>query len=451
MTATTSQLERAAVLKARIDRLPHATFTHKKWMVLLAAFFFFDTMDAAMLGYVAPALRAEWGLSISAIGVLSSTTFLGMILGSVIGGRLADRLGRRNVILYSVAVYSAFSLGCAVAPNATFLGISRALTGVGLQAMTGVLLVFVSEMYPKHLRGRYQALLLGFGCVGIPVVAGLSSLIIPMGTGMWRWVFAVGSLGVIGCVVGMRILPESVRWQVDNGKHAEAEKIIASLESEARLRTGGELPALVVSQPVSSGQVKDLFNKRYLGRLTVLSICMVCFILINYGFNGWVATLLVERGIPQPQAMQLAFFMSVASVLGAFLVYPIIDRFERRTVGAVSMFMVALFLLAFAFASSPAFIVIFGFLLTAFLFAALSVLYTYAPEIFPTNLRGLGAGIGNGMGRVAGLLGGLIVAAIYNGLGFTAVFLYLAGCAAIFAIALGIFGLKTSKRSLEEV
>lgn len=450
-TSTSWQQDSTAILKARIDRLPLATATHKKWMVLLAFFFFFDTLDAAMLGYTAPALRAEWGLSISTIGLLSSVTFVGMMIGAVLGGRLADRLGRRRIILSAVVFYSVFSLAAALSPNVMFLGAFRVLTGVGLQAMTGVLLVFVSEMYPKHLRGRYQALLLGFGCIGIPAVAGIASIVIAMGPGMWRWVFVVGGLGIIGSLIGMRILPESVRWQIDNGRKSEAETLIAKLEDEARRKTGGELPDVVVAEPVPTGRVSELFSRKYLGRLIVLSVCMICFILINYGFNGWVATLLVERGLAQTQALHIAFMVSLASVPGSFLAYPIIDKFERRRVGAISMVLVAVFLLVFAVVDNLTLIVISGFLLTAFSYVALSVLYTYAPEIFPTNLRGLGAGIGNGMGRVAGLAQGFLVAGIYNGFGFAPVFAYMAVCALIFAITMGFFGMNTSKRSLDQV
>lgn len=374
-----------------------------------------------------------------------------MMFGAVLGGRLADRVGRRTVILGSVVFYSLFSLAAAASPNVEWLGVFRILTGLGLQAMTGVLLVFVSEMYPKHLRGRYQAILLGLGCIGVPLVAGIASLLVPLGPGMWRWVFVVGALGVVGSIVGLRILPESVRWQVDNGRTVQAERLVERLEVEARLKTGGALPEPVVAQETAPGVLGDLFTRRYLGRLVVLSICMICFILINYGFNGWVATLLVERGLPNAEALRIAFFISLASVPGAFLAYPVIDRFERRTVGAVSMVVVALSLLVFAFAPNATVMVASGFVLTAFSYVALSVLYTYAPEIFPTNLRGLGAGIGNGMGRVAGIAQGIIVAALFGAFGFASVFGYMAVCAVVFAVTLGFFGMRTSNRSLDDV
>ncbi|ODU07011.1 MAG: hypothetical protein ABS81_02645 [Pseudonocardia sp. SCN 72-86] len=419
-------------------------------MWLLAFLFVFDTLDAAMLGYVAPALRSEWGLSISTVGLLSSITFVGMVLGAIVGGRLADRIGRKRVILASVVFYSGFSLVAAFAPNVTMLLVCRILTGVGLQAMTGVLLVFVSEMYPKHLRGRYQSILLGVGCIGVPLVAGLAAVIIPMGPGMWRWVFVIGSLGVIGGLVGVRILPESIRWQADNGRAEHAEALVAKLEAESVARVG-PLPEPVVIEEAPAGTMRDLLRSRYLGRLVVLSICMVCFLLINYGFNGWVATLLTERGMSSAEALRIAFLISIASVPGSFLAYPLIDRFERRTLGAVGMLVVGAFLLVFAFTTSPVLLVVSGFLLTAFMYGTLSVLYTYAPEIFPTNLRGLGAGIGNGMGRIAGIAQGFIVSALFGAFGFSSVFGYMAACALIFAVTLGFFGLRTSNRSLEEL
>ncbi|MBW0100999.1 MFS transporter [Pseudonocardia sp. KRD291] len=313
-------------------------------------------------GYTA--LRAEWGLSIGTIGLLTSITFVGMMFGAVLGGRLADRIGRRTVILSSVVFYSLFSLAAAASPNVEWLGVFRILTGIGLQAMTGVLLVFVSEMYP-HLRGRYQAILLGLGCIGVSLVAGISSLLVPLGPGMWRWVIGVGALGVVGCILGLRILPESVRWQVDNGRTVQAERLVNRLEAKARLKIGGALPDPVVAQETAPGVLGDLFTRRYLGRLVVLSICMICFILLNYGFNGWVATLLVERGLPNAEALRIAFSISLASVPGAFLAYPVIDRFERRAVGAVSMVVVALSLLIFAFAPNATVMVASGFVLTA--------------------------------------------------------------------------------------
>ncbi|MFC9760198.1 MFS transporter [Rhodococcus jostii] len=90
--------------------------------------------------------------------------------------------------------------------------------------------------------------------------------------------------------------------------------------------------------------------------------------------------------------------------------------------------------------------VISGFSLTQFVYASLSVLYTYAPEIFPIHVRGLGSGIGNGIGRVAGLAVGFIIAGVFNSLGFTAVFAFMALCAMIFAAAMGTFGINTTNR-----
>ncbi|MEV0688108.1 MFS transporter [Nocardia sp. NPDC050378] len=139
---------------------------------------------------------------------------VGMFFGAIAGGRVSDRWGRRPVLIGATVIYSCFSLLTALSPNLETLTVFRLLTGFGLQNMTGVLLVYVSEMFPRHLRGRrYQAILLAIGISGIPVAALVSRLIVPLGPGMWRWIYVVGALGVLGLFLAIRMMPESVRWQ----------------------------------------------------------------------------------------------------------------------------------------------------------------------------------------------------------------------------------------------
>lgn len=440
-------------LAARLDRIPVITPTHRRWGGILGFLFVFDLIDLNSFAYVAPALRTEWGLSIGQVGAITSAGFVGMFLGAIVGGRLSDRIGRRPTLIGAAFFYSLFSLLSAFSAEPWTLGVMRVLTGLGLQAMTGVLLVWVSEMFPRSLRGRCQALLLAIGLAGVPIAAWVARLVVPLGHGTWRWIFVVGALGAVGGVVALRTLPESVRWRAGHGLAVDARELglVERMERQAEARTGQPLPVPVPDRPVVPGRLTELLRGATLRKTVVASLVCVFLILSFYGFSSWVPTLLVERGYSTTQSLTYSSILAIAAVPGALLAMPIIDRFERRTVVLALQCVVAVLLLLFGLIDHPAAIIVCGFGAAMLMQTGVAALYTYIAEVFPLHLRGLGSGIANGSGRLAGVLGGLLVAALYSGFGVMAVYTYLAVAALLMGLVLGVFGERTTNRRLEEI
>jgi len=448
---TTSTPVSTAAFNARLDRLPVITRSHRIWVALLGFLFAFDLVDLNTFAYVAPALRTEWGLSVGGVGAITSAAFVGMFFGAIVGGRLSDAYGRRPLVIGAGLFYSVFSLLSAVAPNAGLLAVGRVLTGFGLQAMTGILLVYVSEMFPRHSRGRFQSLILAVGLIGIPVAAVTARIVIPLGPGQWRWVFVIGGTGLLGAIAAIWLLPESVRWLAAHGKDARAEAQLQRLEEQARRRTGGELPEPVPTPPPTTGSLRELLSPRLLKRTIVSSLVMVCLILGLYGFTSWVPTLLVERGYTETQSLTYSLILSIGAVPGAIAAWPLVDRWERKTLIFGITTVTAALLLAFGLVQNLAFVLVSGFLINFLLQAAVAVLYTYLPEVMPTHLRGLGSGIANGAGRLSGVAGGFIVAAVYSGLGFISVFVYLALAIFLLGLILATAGERTTNVALEHI
>lgn len=440
-----------ADLAARLDRIPVVTGTHRRWAWLLGSLFVFDLVDLNSFAFAAPALRAEWGLSIGGVGAITSAGFVGMFFGAIVGGRLSDRIGRRPVLIGATFFYSLFSLLSAFAVGPWSLGILRVLTGFGLQAMTGVLLVWVSEMFPRSQRGRYQALLLAIGLAGVPIAAWVARLVVPLGEGGWRWIFVIGSLGAIGGLVALRVLPESVRWRAARGVKGGEEEIVAKLEAQAEIRTGQPLPEPIPDRPVVAGKVSELLRGATLRKTIVASLACVFLILSFYGFSSWVPTLLVERGYTTAQSLTFSSILAIAAVPGALLAMPIIDRFERKTVIFGLEVVVAVLLLLFGLIPHSAAILICGFGAAMLMQTGVATLYTYIAEVFPLHLRGLGSGIANGSGRLAGVVGGVLVAGLYSGLGMPAVYIYLAVAALAMGLVMQLFGERTTNRRLEDI
>jgi putative MFS transporter len=436
---------------ARLDRLPSATRTHRVWAGLLCAVFLFELADLNTFAYVAPALRVHWGVDVAGIGLVTSAAFGGMFIGALIGGRITDRFGRKWVLIGSSIAYSLFSLASAFSPNLATLGVLRVLTGVGLEAMTVVGLIYVTEMFPAARRGRYQALILAVGLIGIPVMSWFARLVVPLGENGWRWVFVLGAVGLVAAAGMVRLLPESVRWLDAHGREQEAGTIVDALEREARA-TAGELPPVQPLPPAPEpARLRELFTGRLRSRTLLLTLVWIFGILGFYGFNAWVPTLLVSKGYDVVESLTYTAVLSIGAVPGALLAWPIIDRWERKYAILVVEAVVAVFVIVYGFVSSVPVVLVSGFLVTLLLQMQTAFLYTYTPEVFTTRLRGVGTGFTNGIGRLAGAGGGVLVAAIYQSWGYASVFVYVAVCMLLVGLLIALFGVRTTGIRLEAI
>lgn len=432
----------------RLERLPRIARWHRVWIAILGVMYGCDWADIYSLPNAAPAMRKTWELSTTHVGALTSCTFLGMAVGAVVGGRLADRFGRRPTMVVATVIFSLGSVLSGLAPGYTVFAILRFLTGAGLQAVIGVVLVYVTEMFPRVSRGRFLAIVIGLGSLGMPLITVASRTIVPAGPETWRWVFVLGGIGLIPAVLAQFLLPESVRWEERNGKAAHADRLVTRLEEQVIVRTGAALPD---PAPVAAQPVTQLLTARYRRRTVLHCAAMALLVLGFYGFNNWVPTLLVDRGFTLAGALTVSTALSLAMVPGAFAAVPITDRWERKRICMTLCLLAAGALIAFAFTHSYTALVVSGFVAEFFLVTNVTVLYAYLPEIFPTALRGADTGLTTGVGRVAGIASGFVTAAMADWLGFEGAF----GAAALFTamagLALGFFGKKTRNRNLDDV
>ncbi|GAF49076.1 putative major facilitator superfamily transporter [Rhodococcus wratislaviensis NBRC 100605] len=152
-------------------------------------------------------MRQTWQLSTTQIGAVTSCTFAGMAIGAVLGGRLSDKFGRRPTLIAGTIVFSVASILSALSPNYEVFIILRTLTGAGLQAVVGVVLVYVTEMFPRVSRGRYISLVIGLGSLGMPPMALAARIVVPAGPETWRWVFVFGGIGLLAVIFVPKLLP----------------------------------------------------------------------------------------------------------------------------------------------------------------------------------------------------------------------------------------------------
>ena len=229
----------------RLNALPVSSF-HYKLLVVAGIGWVFDSMDTGLIAFVLPLLIKEWGLSATQAGMLGSIGLVGMALGAVAAGTLADRVGRKTVFSVTIVLYSLATGLCAVAPNYELLVLFRFLVGLGLGGELPVAATLVTEYVPGRARGRFMVLLESFWAVGWLLAALIAYFIIPV-TG-WRTAFLIGALPALYTMVIRMHLPESVRYLLKKGKIEEARKIVSSLEERRSTGTALYLVPVFVGQ-----------------------------------------------------------------------------------------------------------------------------------------------------------------------------------------------------------
>ena len=282
----------------RINRLPIMK-RHKIILFALALAYFFEFADVNTFAVVAPKLIDVWGISVNTIAYITSITFAGMFAGSIIGGWITDKIGRKKGLSYTVAFFSIFSVLCAVAWDPVSMGVFRFLTAMGLAAMTIAANTYISEIYPAKYKGKFQAYAIMIGICGTPVTSWIARYIVPISDDSWRFIFVWGSLGIVYLLFNKVIL-ESPHWYESKGKLKEAEAVLQILENEA-IKEQGALPApepavTVKGQILPQITAKDLFQGKWLKRTVVLTILWVTQTIGFFGFSSFAPTLLYQEG-----------------------------------------------------------------------------------------------------------------------------------------------------------
>ncbi|MBP0638993.1 MFS transporter [Cupriavidus sp. AcVe19-6a] len=439
---------------ARFDRLP-TMGAHYAWAALLAVNLMLEYYDNAIFSYAAPTIKAHTGMSTEQIGVISSALYVGMVIGALVGGWLSDRVGRRPVLVWGTVMYSLGVIVTAFVPEYEMILASRFVTGLGVQAATSVLLVYISEMFPRDARGRFLSLVtMGYTASAV-IAAALAMFYLPTGgPNTWRYLFLAGGIGLLIAPVVHFCLPESVRWCISRGKVEQAAQIVARLEARA-LRNGplDEPDLLAAHGGATHATLRDLLrNNVVLRNLIVLFVSYFGVYLAYYTWINWsVYALVYDLKYTQKDAYFIMFIWVVVYGVMPFIAMRLLDRWERKNTILCMSVCCALVLGVLGLSTSYWAVAAIGGVLAVFSGFVLNAYYTYIPETMPTQLRALGNGIVMSGARVGGVVSGVMGAALVTAGGlkyvtWTAAAIYIA-----FAIPVLIFGPRTTNRSLEAV
>ena len=439
---------------ARLERLPLSSWQVKTRIVVGTATFF-DAFDALAIAYILPAIIPLWHLAPGDIGWLISTGYVGQLIGALAGGWLAERFGRRPVIIASILWFGLLSIACAFAWSYQSLVVLRTLQGLGLGAEVPVAATYISELAKARGRGRFVLLFELVFPVGILMAALLGRWIVPhLG---WQYMFYVGGLPALLALFMMRLMPESPRWLASSGRALEATDTLTFIESEVEKATGAPLPGIgPLEKTLETKQAgwADLFGPAYLGRTLLLWVCWFATYLANYGLTTWLPSVYQQVfKLPLEQALNYGLIAVALGLVSSFLCALLIDRVGRRIwfSAAFGGSAATLLTLWWIGPTTPERVLV----LTTLSFMCISTLslsmVLYTSEMYPTRMRALGSGVATAWLRVASIVGPLVVGTLVAGGGLGTVFLVFGLTVLLAAVVVALFAVETKGRVLEEV
>lgn len=368
-----------------------------------------DGFDVAIIGFIAPHVRSDWNLSVIALGPLFSAGLLGLMMGAFLSGPLADRIGRRGVLILSVAWFGAACLASAAAPDIVWLVALRFLTGFGLGGAMPNAITLTSEFSPARRRGTLLTLMFcGFSLGSALGGVVTAYLVAEFG---WRGVLVIGGLLPLMLVpVLWFMLPESVRF-LALGKGNDV-RIAAILKRVAPDRAAAGQRYFASDERAGASPVERLFDPHYRRGTLLLWLAFFMSLLLLYMLINWLPILGARAGLSLKQASVFAGLLQGGGVLGAIVLGVMIDRFDAyKVVGAAYCFGAAA-VASLAIAGSAWWLAV-GIFATGFCVSGSQVCANViASGFYPTSSRATGVAWALGVGRIgaiAGSFGGALI------------------------------------------
>ncbi|WP_321796882.1 3-(3-hydroxy-phenyl)propionate transporter MhpT [Caballeronia sp. J97] len=336
-----------------------------------------EGLDLQSVGVAAPRMAREFGLSVAQMGLAFSAGTFGLLPGAMFGGRLADRIGRKRVLMLSACIFGLLSIATAFATSFPALVAVRVLTGIGLGGALPNLIALSSEAVP--LKARNTAVSVMYS--GIPLGGVIASIVGMMSAGDagWRHIFYVGGAGPLLFVpLLFAFLPESKAFSRAAGRAAKPAPVIDVLFGEQRARSTMQI-----------------------------WISYFCTLIVLYFLLNWLPSLMAARGLGRGEVGFVQIFFNVGGGLGALFIGMLMDRLRGGLVVSGMYVGIIASLAALSIAPGFAALTASAFFAGMFVIGGQSVLYALSAAFYPTAMRGTGVGAAVAVGRIGSVIGPL--------------------------------------------
>lgn len=404
-----------------------------------------DAMQVLSIGFSAPSIAQTFGIAVPQALQTGTLFFVGMLVGAFAFGRLADRIGRRPVLLAAVVIDACFGVASAFAPDLAWLLALRFLTGIGVGGTLPVDYTMMAEFLPSDRRGRWLVMLESFWAIGTILLAILALVALRWDADAWRVIFFVTGLpALIGVVLRWNV-PESPMYLHRSGKSAQARAV---LERVAHVNRRAVTIAPLVPDRSEKPSLSALFSATLRRRSVALLVAWALVSIAYYGVFVYLPVKLASAGFGFMRGQEFLIVLALVQLPGFALAAYGVERWGRKPTLVGFLLLSALGCMFYSAGSATVVVVGSTLLMSFALLGTWGALYAFTPEVYPTGLRASGMGLAGAVARFGGLLAPTIVAPVMA-THFTLALAMLASFLALGAVAIVCVDVESRQRVLE--
>lgn len=386
-----------------VQELPWKWAVQGRIFVIGGLGYMFDAWDVALNGFLTPLLGTYWDLSQAERGLVATGNLIGMAVGAVVWGTIADRVGRKRAFSLTLLIFALFSVLGAFSPNFEIFVLLRFCAGFGLGGCIPVDYALVSEFSPRRIRGKVLSAMDGWWPIGATVCGVVATMLVPInGDTRWRVMLLFMVLPALLLFWVRRGIPESPIYLAKVGREAEARAVIDDMV----VRTGAvpqpyEIVAETAPKRSALAGLQAVWS--YSSRITSAAwLLFVSIMLLYYAALSWMPSILRRQGYDDFAAFAGTTLMTGVGIVGVIVSAYLVEVVGRKWVIGISGPVAGAALVVFAMmldAGSGALVwlAVFGFVVQI----AVPVLYCYVSELYPTTLRASGFGYASSVSRAA--------------------------------------------------
>ncbi|MCX5468727.1 3-(3-hydroxy-phenyl)propionate transporter MhpT [Acinetobacter nematophilus] len=365
-----------------MDRLVTLDKQHSRITILICFLIaVIEGIDIQAAGVAASGIKEYFALDAKQLGLFFSTGILGLLPGALIGGRYADRIGRKKVLIASVSIFAIFTL-CTVWVNSFYaLLLVRFLAGAGLGAAMPNLIALASESTTAENRGRAVGLMYCGMPIGAIIVSLLAAQLATVDlASSWKTIFYVG--GILPLIV----VPLMIKFLPESREFLKAQQEVNLADQKAL-------------------SYRDLFSRIYAARTLLLWVSYFFTLMVVYIMLSWLPSLFTELGFSRKDGSMAMVYFQMGAALGTVILGMLIDRFHKAYVIILMYVGILIGLFSLNSATTLNFMFVAAAIMGTFTIGGQGVLYAFGSFVYPTHLRGQGVGAASAVGRIGAMMG----------------------------------------------
>ena len=361
-----------------------------------------DGYDLAVYGASLPILIEEWGLSNVEAGAMGSYGLIGVMIGAIFFGPLADRIGRKKVILICFTFFSIFTGLCGLADSPTSFSIYRFIGGLGLGGIMPNVIALMTDYSPKKMRSLTVSLVLCGYSIGGMLAPALSIYLIPKFG--WEIVYIVAAIPLLFVPFIWKSLPDSAIFLVSKGQTTQLRKVMNKINPDGNYTEHDQFAQIDMKKESGMPVIQLFKNKRALST-SLFWITYFMSLLMVYGLSTWLPKLMMQAGYGLNSSLSFLIILHGGTIIGTIIIGKLADKFGSKKM-LVPMYTIgAIALLLLGFKNNMFIISLLVAITGACTIGAQNIMNAYVSQYYPPFLRSTALGIASGVGRIGAILG----------------------------------------------